>query len=274
MVLVGLALYAVKVLQNPFMFTYADEWVHLHNVQSILATGRLFGNNTLLPVTVHYPGLEAATAAVVRASGMSAFAAGVVIIAAARTVMMLALFALYERLTGSPWLAGMGVLLYAATPTFLFFTSEFSYESLALPLATVALFALARRLHTLDAAARKRWATVVIVLDAAVVPTHHITSYVLFAVLVVVCLLHWLLRGRRGAPWVLAAIVGAMTAGWLFLSAGVTIEYIGKPLGAALTQVFQTLSQESPPRTLFVNTAGPDQTAVWSATWRCSACSG
>jgi hypothetical protein len=50
-VAVGMGLYAVKVLRDPFAFTYGDEFSHLHNLQSIVATGNLFGSNSILPIT-------------------------------------------------------------------------------------------------------------------------------------------------------------------------------------------------------------------------------
>src|SRR5450755_751382 len=50
-VVVGLALYAVKVMRDPFAFTFGDELAHLHNLQSILGSGSLFGANSILPVT-------------------------------------------------------------------------------------------------------------------------------------------------------------------------------------------------------------------------------
>src|ERR1700690_326143 len=56
-VLVGLGLYAVKLLRDPFAFTYGDEFPHLFNLETILSSGRLFGSNPILPITPRYPGL-------------------------------------------------------------------------------------------------------------------------------------------------------------------------------------------------------------------------
>jgi hypothetical protein len=259
-VVVGLALYAFKILQNPFAFTYADEWVHLYTLQSIVHSGLLFVGNPLLPVTTRYPGLEAFTAAIVKAGGLHDFAAGLVAIAASRIMMMAGLYVLYERLSGSARAAGLAALLYAATPEFLYFSSEFSYESLAIPLATVALIALVRHLHAPDRATRLRWGAALLVIDAAVVITHHITSYALFGLLVAVCLLQSVLRGHRRAPWVITGLVGAMTLAWLSLVAGGTLDYLGRPVAGAFNRVIATISQEAPPRTLFVNPGAVEQT--------------
>src|ERR1700690_4251771 len=134
-VVVGLGLYAVKLLRDPFAFTYGDEFPHLYKLQTILSSGRLFGSNPILPITPRYPGLETLAASIARAGGMSPFAAGVTSVAAGRVLMMLGLYLLYARLSGSERVAGLGTLLYAATPNFLFWSAQFAYESLALPLA-------------------------------------------------------------------------------------------------------------------------------------------
>src|SRR5205814_500880 len=77
----GLAFYLVKVLRDPFGFTYADELVHQDNVLNILGSGALFGHNPILPVTPLYPALEAITATLASLAGISSFVAGLVVIA-------------------------------------------------------------------------------------------------------------------------------------------------------------------------------------------------
>ena len=139
-VVVGMGLYAVKVLRDPFAFTYGDEFSHLRNLQSILASGR---SSAELDPADHspLPGPRDARRAVSRAAGHVRLRCGgdddrrwaAADDARASTL-------LYDRLTGSPRVAGLGALVYAATPNFLFWSSQFAYESLALPLATVALF--------------------------------------------------------------------------------------------------------------------------------------
>jgi hypothetical protein len=259
-VAVGLALYGVKILRDPFAFTFGDELAHLRNVQSILGSGRLFGGNSILPVTTRYPGLESVAAAVARAGGASPFAAGLAVIAAARVMMLLGLYLFYERVSGSPRAAGLGALVYTAAPTFLFFTAQFSYESLALPLATVALFALMRWDQARDRAEARRWGAVVVLSSAAVVATHHVSAYFLVVVLVLAALLHWRLRGPRGAPWVLAVAVTALTVAWLGLVAGRTVGYLSPVITNALNDVVKVINQESGPRVLFANSGGAAQT--------------
>ncbi len=259
-VIVGLALYAVKVLRDPFGFTYADELVHFHNLQAILSSGSLFGGNSILPITSRYPGLESAAAAIARAGGLSPFAAGVTLIAVARAVLMLALYLFYERVSGSQRAAGIGALVYTATPTYLLFSAQFSYESLALPLATVAILAMIRWGQARDQGEGRRWAALVAVIAAAVVVTHHISSYAFVAFVVAVCLLHWRLHGSRGAPWAMAASIAVLTTGWLVFAAGGTVGYLNPVLSSAVNKVIQTISGQASTRVLFANQGGVEST--------------
>lgn len=259
-VAVGLALYAMKFLRDPFSFTYADEFVHFQNLLAILSTGHLFSSNTILPITARYPGVESVAAAIARGGGVSPFAAGVAVIAAARAMLMLALYLFFERVSGSPRVAGLGALVYTATPTFLFFSAEFSYESLALPLATVAILAMIRWGQAPDRIEGRRWASVAGVLAAAVVVTHHITSYALVAFVVAVCLVHWRLYGRRGAPWGMAAGIAALALGWLAFAAGGTIGYLSPVLTTAVNKLVETLSGQASTRVLFANQGGIEYT--------------
>lgn len=178
----GMALYVVKVMNSPNGFTYADEFMHWHNVNQILSTQTLFGQNLVLPISALYPGLPSVTASLVSLGGLSVFWAGILVIAAARLVMILALFWLAEQLSQSPRVAGLTVLIYAANPNFLFFDAQFSYESLALPLVVLVLAVAHYRLNP------KTRQPVVLTLVAfviigAVVITHHLSSYFMVAVL-------------------------------------------------------------------------------------------
>ena len=132
--LLGIALYAVKVMYAPFDFTFADELVHAHNAGDVLRTGHLFGVNSILPVTPRYPGLPSVTAAVASLTGLGIFGSGLLVIAVARLILVLGIFVLVEAVSGSSRAAGIAALVYAANPNFVFFDAQFAYESLALPL--------------------------------------------------------------------------------------------------------------------------------------------
>ncbi len=127
-------------------------------------------------MTPNYPGLEGATSALMRLTGLSSYGAGIVIVGAARLSLMVALFLLFTRISGSARTAGLGAAIYAGNFNFLFWGAQFSYESLALPLFVVVLMAVAER----EAAPRewaREWAVPIVLGIAAIVVTHHLTSY-------------------------------------------------------------------------------------------------
>ena len=263
LVLLGLASYLVKVFRDPFRFLYADEFVHQYNALSILSTHSLFHENPILPATAAYPGLEAPTAALSALTGLSTFAAGLIVIAVARLIMTFGLFLLYETVTGSGRVAGLAAALYAASPHYLFFIADFSYESFALPIAILAL-AAALRARPPSGAGKRAWLVVALILTAGVVVSHHMTSYALIVTLLAVCLipLPWL-HQRTRRPWIVAIAAIVLTAAWLVLVARKTVGYLSPVVLGALRETIRTFQGESRARQLFGSANHAAQGPAW-----------
>jgi hypothetical protein len=174
--LLALALYLVKVMHEPTMFTFHDELGHWRTTSDILTSKHLFGANPIVGAYAYYPGIELVTAALVSLTGLSIFHAALVVVGAARLVLAGSVFWFMEDVLGSAWLAGIAALGYMANPNFLFFDAQFAYESLAIPLAAAAFWLIARAAR---ARGRAVWAPAVLggLVAVAVVPTHHMTSY-------------------------------------------------------------------------------------------------
>lgn len=250
----GFALYLVKVIQSPFGFTYPDELVHAHNANEILRTHSLFNENTILRVTPKYPGLESVAASVSATTGLGTFGAGLIVIGAARLIVMLALFLLFERVSGSARAAGIGAAIYTANSNFVFFGAQFSYESLALPLLVLVLVCVAER-QASEASLRRAWVLPALLATAAIVVTHHLTSYALVAVLAALSLAAAVRGGwtfRRG-PWPFALFAFAATAAWMTVVASSTVGYLTPVFVRAFTSTFHTISGEAGPRKLFTS---------------------
>ncbi|MBK9715259.1 MAG: hypothetical protein IPO81_28815 [Kouleothrix sp.] len=255
----GLGLYAVKILHSPLGFTHHDEFLHLRTVGDIIASGRLFMQNPLLPVSALFPGQEIVTAALVSVSGLPIFSAGLILIGVARLVLALSLYLLYEEISGSARVAGIGTALYMANPNFLFFVSMYKYESLAIPFAALVMFALARRAHRPNIE-RMGWTATAVLALGVVAITHHITSYALTAFL-----LAWTamaaLRGRRrtdrvGPGWMALLAVVANLA-WLLGVAPITLDYLGTPLTGALNEFLRVAARDpTAGRQLFRSSVG------------------
>ncbi|MEA2348804.1 MAG: hypothetical protein QOG62_2591, partial [Thermoleophilaceae bacterium] len=176
-VLLGLGLYTVKVLHSPAGFTLFDEFHHWVTLQDIVSSERLFAHNNVLPASPYYPGLEIVASVLVKA-GLPVWESGVLVVAACRVLLMLSLFLFVERASGSTRLAGAATLIYAANPSFLFFDSQFGYESLGLPLAVFVIYCVARRERGPGTGAFPL--TVAILLGiCGVIVTHHVSSIAL-----------------------------------------------------------------------------------------------
>jgi len=254
--LLGAGLFMVKILYNPIGFIPHDEMATLRQTWEFLETGRFFSDNPVVQGYAGYPGLEAVTAALTEVFGRSTFVAAMIVIGLARTILMLALFLFLERVSGSHRVAAIGVAVYVCNPSFLYFDSQFGYESLALPIGA-ALLLVSLRWAAAPATERNLNSRGVIaamaILAATLVTTHHLTSYAMLSFLFVWALLielgrRDLLSGRiaatrpldpshePGFKWFDGPALPA-----LFLTAGVAFWLIfvaGDVTGSELTSVF------------------------------------
>jgi hypothetical protein len=250
--LLGLSLYGAKVVRDAPLFTFSDELVHAFNANQIIHHHHLFHANPIIPVTPYYPGLEGATSALMSITGLSGYGAGIVVVGAARLALVAAMFLLFSRLSGSARTAGLGVAIYTGNFNFLFWGAQYSYESLALPILVVIMMALAEREASPRSWARE-WAVPIVLGTAAIVVTHHLTSYALVVFLASLALTYWALRRAWGwaNPWRFAVVAALLAVGWLLAAASSTIGYLSPVLSEAVESVFHTASGEAPPRGLF-----------------------
>ncbi|WP_299034117.1 hypothetical protein [uncultured Pseudokineococcus sp.] len=252
----ALTLQVSRLVLYPTRFMFHDELIHATVLRQIDDTGRLGSDNPLLPITGFYPGLGIATHAVTSLTGVGDHLASVVVLLAARLVLTLALLGVVRHLTGSTRVAAGAVVLYACNPQMLFFNSQFSYQTLALPLAVLVVHLLATR-------RRDSWSAIVpaLLALAAVVATHHVTT-----VLVVLALAAWsatalVLRRREGhREALLLAGTAVVGAGLFALSLARPGNTLASYLGAIATSSGESLSAlsrgERTREALFANSAG------------------
>lgn len=253
----GLGFYITKVLYIPGGFFESDEYVHFRTARDILSSHALFSFNPLLPEASHYPGLPAVAAIFSRASGLSLPTAALVVVGVSRFVLIGALFALLCRALRSDRAAAVATLIYAANPNFIYWSSQFSYESLALPLLAFILLLLIMRFTQ-----PTRWSDEVILSLAilASVITHHLTSYLLCVILVVASAVAWRRRAEY-VPAVAATVAVVATVLWVTLAAPVTVPYLGAIARNSLQHTIDLLAGSSAPRKLF--TTATAAAPVW-----------
>jgi hypothetical protein len=185
-VLLGVGLYMVKILYNPVGFIPHDEMATLRQTWELLETGHFFSANPIVQGYAGYPGIEAVTAATAEISKLSPYVSAMIVIGAARAMLMLALFLFLERVSNSHRVAGFGVAVYVCNPSFLYFDSQYGYESLALAIAA-AMLLLALRWTRLGGSERSANGPGLVagmaILALTLVMTHHLTSYAMIAFL-------------------------------------------------------------------------------------------
>ncbi len=255
----GVCFYFVEFMVSPLHYSSFDDFLHWRTAGDILRTAHLFSPNSMLPVSPYYPGLEIVTNAVGTMTGLSTFYAGVLVINAARLLMVLSLFLLFEQITNSSRIAGIGVLIYMANPHFLFFDAIYSYETLALPLATFTLYILARY-DIVDKDHRLVIFMAWIVL-AAVTITHNMTDYILIGLLIlwaVVNVFRPASRQSRVHLVVLALFGLALALAYAFLLPGNPVwSYLSRYFAGAFSELQHIVTGTGPARSLFASAAQP-----------------
>jgi hypothetical protein len=256
-VALAIALYLMKVMVSPGAITAPDEFSHLRTLQDILRTTHLFADNPLLQISAIYPGLEAGAASLIVTSGLDSYPVALLVIGAARLLAVLAIFLLARRITHSATAAGVAGIIYMANPSFLAFDVAFSYESLALPLALVAIWAT---LRWADRGGRSALdAAVALSSIAATAVTHHLTSVVLIAFLVAWAVIGLVRDRGRATVWPiwLAAAFALVCAGlWLLIAGTVAVSYLTTIVGGGVSQLLQILGGVGEARRLFASHAG------------------
>jgi hypothetical protein len=221
--LVGLAallLYWIKLLHEPAALLFADEFAHLANTEQLVRSGTLYGENLLAPVSADYPGLALITAALSELSGIGLFTSALVVVGVAKVMLCVALFLIFERLSGSDRIAAVGALLYGAHASFLFVTAQFSYESLSVPLFAVALLCVVLRREAGDAD-RRAWTALGCIVAIALAMTHHLTAYVLIVLLWAhVCITAWRRPTDVTPPFAMAVTATIAALAWAMVVAG------------------------------------------------------
>jgi hypothetical protein len=262
-ILLGCSLYMVKVLHSPMDFTFHDEFLHWRTTENILVSDRLFTPNSILPVSPLYPGLEIITAALSDVSGLSIVDSGVIMLGIARVGFMLALFLFYEAI-GSSQIGGLAALLYTANSNFLYFDSQYSYESLSLPIAMTILYIVASRNEKYEERPLK---TLILALPmiGAVAITHHLTGYVVTGFLFLWAFMA-LLRRRQSSRWLWIGVFALVTlvavAGWTRLVGNATSNYLGPVFRSGVGEVVGLVFDEGGGRELFKS-----ETGVSSPVW-------
>jgi hypothetical protein len=226
-VVLTIAEYLLKVNYSPLGFGFNDEFLHWRGTTNMLESGKLFELNYGLPIGTHYPGIEEVTSALISATGLSVFEAGLVVAGAAHLLYILFLYLAFCVAIRSHRIAGIAILLYYSAPSLTSFNSMFIYETLALAFFGMCIVAGLRSAIEKSPSDRRRWFIVAVLCIFATVITHHVTSYMLTAFLILVAIASRVTGSRNTAArfGILATISALSVIGWIAFIARDTISY-------------------------------------------------
>mgnify|MGYP007039559105 CR=1 FL=1 len=145
-VLVGYAgfTYLPKLLRNPTGPLYHDEFAHWRQARDILLDGRLFEQNPIVKVVGDFPGMHATVASMSALTGLSVWHAALLLLIVAHVLVVLGVLVLADEIWRDGRTAAVAALIYSLNSSFLFFDTQFGYESLAIGLYVWTLVGLQR----------------------------------------------------------------------------------------------------------------------------------
>ena len=261
----GLVSFAPKLLRDPASPVFHDEFAHWRAAYEILSTGKLFRNNPLLHITAQYPGLHAATAALVHATGLTIWQAATVLLILFHVTLVLGIAALAQALGFNNRTASFVAILYSLNSSFLYFDTQYAYESMAITLVVWTLAAYVRTIRTRPGQGRAAWGLLTVMLSAGSVVTHHLSTFMLLLIMVLVSLatcVPWLARAEGWAQtarvaWGLTLATGLMFAAWIHFFAPTTLSYLSPYMGQGLRQLIQAATGSGGARQLFGASLSP-----------------
>lgn len=260
----ALAFYLVAFMTSPLQITSFDGFLHWVTADGILRTRHLFSENSLLPVSPYYPGLEMMTNAISSLTGLNTFYASIPLIVVARIILVVSLFLFYEQITGSSRMAGIATVIYMINPHFIFFDTIYNYETLALPLALFAFYLLARYEHVGGEHRQVIFASWVVLM--AITVTHHMTDIVTDSLLLLWAVVSFFASTRRRTRIHLLtlAIFGfVLAAAYAFLVDGNPVwSYLSSYFNIAFVELGKIITGTGSSRALFSST-GAAPAPIW-----------
>ena len=257
----GICTYVPKFLRNPYGPLYHDELAHFRAVEDLIHSHHLYTQNPIITIIGDFPGLHIVTAALEQLSGLTFWQTATIIILVAHCSALMGVYHLGRLLLPNSRMAALMAVLYATNSGFLYFDTEFAYESLAISY----FFWILGLTLTASRRGSGSWRTSVLAggLTLACVVTHHLTTVVLVVLCAIVAAAHLVHRGadqKRGA-WRAFAVTGLLGAGgfafWILAVAHETYAYLRPYVGAASHELAGEASGAGGGRTLYAASVEP-----------------
>ena len=250
--------YVPKLLRDPAQPLFHDEIAQWRQAADLAATGHLFQPNYIIGIVARFPGLHIVTAAISDSTGLTVWQSAIVILVVAHVLSVFGAYALGDAIFGDQRAGAIVALVYSLNSSFMYFDTEFAYESLAMPFFLWCLACLARAYRAQSGRERIAWAGGAVIAGFGVITTHHLTTVFLSLILLLICATTLLAARRRlvskAVAWTSAVVsfgVVGSAAAWLLLVAPATFAYLSPYLGGGFSQLLDVFSNKGGTRSLF-----------------------
>jgi hypothetical protein len=260
----GVFLFLPKLLRSPGRPVYYDELAHWRQSEIVHRTGELFQPNPIVHFAQYFPGLHGLTVTLQDVTGLSTLVIATTILAMSHAIALVGVYKLADMISGNARIAGIAALVYGLNPSFMFFDSQYAYESLAIVfyIWTLVCIVAAQRADRLRT--QLAWLGTGVLCVITCTFTHHLTSYFLagtLAAITIVALIKMALRRERGRTFVpalvLTATAVASSAFWLLIVAPDVVGYLSPKLLGGLTEIDHLLHRSQGSRQLFAQSQTP-----------------
>lgn len=265
--LYGLVSYAPKLLRNPSSPLYHDEFAHWRATYEILSTGKLFQPDPIIPIVSRYPGMHAATAALVHVTGLSIWQAATILLVLCHVTLVLGIAVLAQSLGFDNRTASIIAILYGLNSSFLYFDTQYGYESMAITLVVWCLAAYVRAVQSRSQRGRIAWGALAAVFSAGTVVVHHLSSVTLILIMTLASLALSVpgLVGGKGSgrgraiatAWCLTLFTALLAGIWFRFVAPGTWSYLSPYLSQGLSELVNVARGAGSTRQLFSASLSP-----------------
>jgi hypothetical protein len=243
-------------------------------LRNIISAGRPFQYAPLLPIGTFYPGLQSATAAIHWLTGLSPWDSALTLIAVVHCLLPVQVYYIARALTvPHRWAATAGAV-YAANPSFVYFDTQFSYESVAilLMLTIVRLYVEALAAERSGGPTwRQRLPALLLiaVISFGLVVTHHLTSLTGIVLLLTGALFLKPMSGladRKGGwrrlfvRWMPVLTLATCLGLWVVFVAPTTVGYLFPHVSGTASQLVALITGSNASdasRTIFSHSTSP-----------------
>jgi hypothetical protein len=252
-----------------------DEIAQFALLRNVISAGRLFQHTPLLPIGTYYPGLQSAAATIHSLTGLSPWDSALTLIAVVHCLLPVQVYYIARALpVPHRWAAAAG-LVYAASPSFVYFDAQFSYESVAI-LLLLTIIRLYVEALAAERSGGRTWRQslsaplLIAVMCFGLVVTHHLTSLAGIALLLAGALFLKPISGladRKGGwrrlfvRWMPALTLATCLGLWIVFVAPTTVSYLAPHVSGTASDIVALVTRSKASsgstRTLFSGSGAP-----------------